>query len=278
MLTPTPGCLEEKMKKKYLIILMFLLCVSSLFSKEYIKKYSSSEICSAGVPGNSIYELKIKNKQKKEIQAELFHTITWFSQFISEEIILKLTADGKYEFSFVDAWNNKAFGWVVFNSEEVELYLDCNEFSEEGKNFARLYGETNKLYETTEDKNFINNAIESNYSIKEILNKYDSQYFPINAENKELYINYAGTINNYKIYKTSLLWNINSSKRMTHRLVFIKNEKIAGMYTGIQSDKIRVKNDEIIFEDIEKDNIIKIKNGIPENVFIDGEIFRWENK
>ena len=59
---------------------------------------------------------------------------------------------------------------------------------------------------------------------------------------------------------------------MTHRLVFIENQKIAGMYTGIQSDKIRVKNDEIIFEDIEKDNIIKIKNDIPENVFIDGEI------
>ena len=129
------------------------------------------------------------------------------------------------------------------------------------------------MYETTNDNNFINNAIESNYSIKELLNKYNNQYFPTDTENKELFINYVGTIKNYKIYKTSLLWNINSSKRMTHRLVFIENQKIAGMYTGILSDKIRVENDKIIFEDIEKDNLIRIKDNLPKNVFIDGEIF-----
>lgn len=259
--------------KIYLIVLIFLLCISSLFSKEYIKKYSSSEICSAGISGNSIYELKIKNKQKEEIQAELFHTITQFSQVLSEEIILKSADNGKYEFTFIDAWNNKAFGWISFNSKEAEIYLDCNEFSEEGKKIGRLYGETKKLYETTNDINFINNAIESNYSINELLNKYNNQYFPTDAENKELFINYVGTIKNYKIYKTSLLWNINSSKRMTHRLVFIENQKIAGMYTGILSNKIRVENDKIIFEDIEKDNIIRIKDCLPENVFIDGEKF-----
>lgn len=261
------------MKKIYLIVLIFLLCISSLFSKEYIKKYSSSEICSAGISGNSIYELKIKNKQKEEIQAELFHTITQFSQVLSEEIILKSADNGKYEFTFIDAWNNKAFGWISFNSKEAEIYLDCNELSEEGKKIGRLYGETKKLYETTNDNNFINNAIESNYSINELLNKYNNQYFPTDAENKELFINYVGTIKNYKIYKTSLLWNINSSKRMTHRLVFIENQKIAGMYTGILSNKIRVENDKIIFEDIEKDNIIRIRDCLPENVFIDGEIF-----
>ena len=126
------------MKKIYLIVLIFLLCISSLFSKEYIKKYSSSEICSAGIFRNSIYELKIKNKQQEEIQAELFHTITQFSQVLSEEIILKSADNGKYEFSFIDAWNNKAFGWISFNSKEAEIYLDCNEFSEKGKNIGRL--------------------------------------------------------------------------------------------------------------------------------------------
>ena len=46
------------------------------------------------------------------------------------------------------------------NISYTELYLDCNEFDETGKNFARLYGETIKLHETTNDKDFLKNALE----------------------------------------------------------------------------------------------------------------------
>ena len=144
---------------------------STLFCSEYIKKYSAIKKWESATEnlGNSIYELKIKEKTGTEIKAELFHTVTPFSQVISNEINLKLN-NGKYEFSFVDGWNNRAFGWIVFYNDYLEIYLDCNEFDEQGKNVARLYGETIRLYETTKDKDFINNAIESDYSVKKILN------------------------------------------------------------------------------------------------------------
>ena len=63
---------------------------------------------------------------------------------------------------------------------------------------------------------------------------------------------------------------------MTHRLVFIKNEKVIGMYSGIQSNKIVINNNKIIFEDLNKNNIIEINTKIPEEVFIDGETFSLE--
>ena len=140
----------------YFVIALFVLSFSS-FSREYIKKYSLTEPWSSnGACGESIYELKIKDTQRirtikrVEVRAVLTHTITPFSQVISEEIILKLTNDGKYEFAFTDPWNNKAFGWVIFHANNVELYLDCNDFDESGKNYARLYGDTVILEETSE--------------------------------------------------------------------------------------------------------------------------------
>lgn len=160
---------------RFFVICVILLFLQSCFStsfyrtdQEYIKKYSYKEewFISDAVGGNSIYEIKIKTSSKNEntttdeIQAELFHTITPFSQSICTDITLKLTNNKKYVFSFTDAWNNKAFGWIKFGSKEIELYLDCNEFDETGKNFARLYGETIKLHETTDDKDFLKNALE----------------------------------------------------------------------------------------------------------------------
>ena len=264
------------MKRRFLIILLILFS-STLFCSEYIKKYSAIKKWDSATEnlGNSIYELKLKEKTGTEIKAELFHTVTPFSQVILNEINLKLN-NGKYEFSFVDGWNNRAFGWIVFNNDYLELYLDCNEFDEQGKNVARLYGETIRLYETTKDKDFINNAIESDYSVKKILNNYNSGYFPLEKDDVLLSVIYIGTIDNIKIYKTNLLWNIHSSRRMTHRLVFIKNENVIGIYGGIQSDKIVINNNKIIFEDLNKNNIIEINKKIPEEVFIDGETFSLE--
>ncbi len=149
--------------KKSFVLFIFGLFSFSVFSQEYIKKYSYTEVWyySDSAGGNSIYEIKIKDSPKNEnnkpyeIQAELFHTVTPFAQIILTEVTLKLTEDGKYEFSFTDTWNNKAFGWIKFYSEEIELYLDCDEFDETGKNFARLYGETIKLHETTNEKDFL---------------------------------------------------------------------------------------------------------------------------
>ena len=148
-----------KMKKVVFMFILFFIA-SFCFSKEFIKKYSYSETwyASSTAGGKSIYELKITSSpdnKTDEIQAELFHTMTPFPQIIWEDITLKRTKNKKYEFSFTDAWNNKAFGWIKFDSEGLELYMDCNDFDEIGKNFARLYGDTVKLHETTNDKDFL---------------------------------------------------------------------------------------------------------------------------
>ena len=155
------------MKKSILLVFIFGLFTFSCFTQNYFKKYSYKEAwyASETIEGYSIYEVRIKSSLKEgkiesnRIQAELFHTITPFSQIIWTDITLELTENKKYEFSFTDPWNNKAFGWVKFDSEEIELYLDCNEFDEIGKNFARLYGETIRLHETTNDQDFLKKAL-----------------------------------------------------------------------------------------------------------------------
>jgi hypothetical protein len=57
---------------------------------------------------------------------------------------------GKYEFHCIDGWGNIAFGYfIIKNDEEVILYLDCDDFSETGKNLGRLYGDTKILTKGT---------------------------------------------------------------------------------------------------------------------------------
>jgi hypothetical protein len=53
---------------------------------------------------------------------------------------------------FFDGWENKAFGYIIFNNDNtLEFYLDCNEFSDYGRNIGRLYGDTYVLKEGTLD-------------------------------------------------------------------------------------------------------------------------------
>ncbi len=51
-------------------------------------------------------------------------------------------SNGKYWFDTKDSWGNKVFGSVSVKDEELILFLDCEEFSENGKDLARLYGDT----------------------------------------------------------------------------------------------------------------------------------------
>lgn len=63
---------------------------------------------------------------------------------------------------------------------------------------------------------------------------------------------------------------------MTHRIVFVQNNKVTGIYTGIQSDKIVVNENEILFKDIKLNNIIEINETLPEKILIDGEVIYLE--
>ena len=71
------------MKRFLIIISVFFMTVFSIFYREYIKKYSLTELWSSnGASGESIYELKIKDTQRiktikrVEVRAVLTHMIT----------------------------------------------------------------------------------------------------------------------------------------------------------------------------------------------------------
>ena len=256
------------------------LCATLLFSQEYIKKYSETEewFSDEAFQGLSIFEVQIQSisKNQKEITATVIHTITPFSQVLYKENLKLKKVKEKYKFEFIDSWKNKVFGWLILSDENPKLYLDCKKFSMEGKNFGRLYGETVILHDTTNDRNYFQKSLDENNEIKNILNKKNNQYFPLNENGKELLILYLGLIKEFNVYKTTLVWNLDNSRRMTTRLVFIKEEEIVGMYAGMQSQNIKIENNKIIFEDIESNNIIEIGETLPEKFYIDGEFYYLE--
>lgn len=261
------------------MLIITLFCWTNLFSQEYIKKYSAAEECffETVAQAVSIYEVEVKDfaANKKEIKARIKHTITPFGQIIDKEIKLKLKKS-RYEFSFIDGWGNHAYGWIDSDLENPTLFLDCKKFSSEGKNYARLYGASIELHETSDDNNFFEKAIDENNKTKKILNEKNNTYFPSDDEEHILKVLYIGAIKDIEIYKTTLAWNLQASGRMTHRLVFVRKDKVIGIYTGIQSDKIVVNKNMVLFKDIELDNIIEINNTLPEKILIDGEIIYLE--
>ena len=82
-----------------------------------------------------------------KIRIEIFKEMTGFGQMILERIIAE-NKEGKYEFEFIDGWDNKAYGNFVFNDDgTITFYLDCKEFSDYGKMIGRLYGDSYILQE-----------------------------------------------------------------------------------------------------------------------------------
>ena len=241
---------------------------------DYIQKFSKSDTWHSDSPDitcKMISEIKIYSisRDKKTIQAEIFHVMTPFSPVICTKVELKLKGD-KYVFAFTDPWNNKAFGWFKYTDDGAQFFIDCKKFDKNGKNCARLYGtEPSTLRDTTLDKDFVKREIDGEDIAKKILNNFDKRLFP--AENKDFCVHYIGTIDDIDIYKTELIWG--SARRCTHRLVFVKNLKPFGEYYGIASDKIRIKNKTIIFDDIDGNigNVIDMTNSIPQKIYIDGE-------
>lgn len=241
---------------------------------DYIQKFSKSDVWHSDSPDVTcklISEIKIYSvsRDKKTIQAEIFHVMEPFSPVICTKVELKLKGD-KYVFAFTDPWNNKAFGWFKYTDDGAQFFIDCKKFDKNGKNCARLYGtEPSTLRDTTLDKDFVKREIDGEDIAKKILNNFDKRLFP--AENKDFHVYHIGTIDDIDIYKTELIWG--SARRCTHRLVFVKNLKPFGEYSGIASDKIRIKNKTIIFDDIDGSigNVIDITNSIPQKIYIDGE-------
>jgi hypothetical protein len=82
------------------------------------------------------------NENDNTIKIEIQKDMTGFGEVILQRTIA-VKKEEKYEFEFIDGWENKAFGNFVFNKDgTITFYLDCKEFSDYGKNIGRLYGDT----------------------------------------------------------------------------------------------------------------------------------------
>ena len=66
------------------------------------------------------------------------------------QIIIARKNNDFYDFTFIDDYGNKCFGHISFKEMYVDLFFDCYEYSEIGKNFRRLYG---NCYELTKYAN-----------------------------------------------------------------------------------------------------------------------------
>lgn len=132
---------------------------------DYIQKFSKSDVWHSDSPDVTcklISEIKIYSisRDKKTIQAEIFHVMTPFSPVICTKVELKLKGD-KYVFAFTDPWNNKAFGWFKYTDDGAQFFIDCKKFDKNGKNCARLYGtEPSTLRDTTLNKDFVKREID----------------------------------------------------------------------------------------------------------------------
>ena len=112
-------------------------------------------------------------------------------------------------------------------------------------------------------------------SIDEIhyaLTKINRDYWPsVNTEDKVLVLQYIGSTDKYKIYRSSLIWG--DAKRETTRLIVFKGNKYQGHYYGIDSTDMYIDGNKLIFNDCEKEhgNSIDFSKGIPKEVYLDGE-------
>ena len=123
---------------------LWLFCYRSFAYTE--KKYIASSDISDGtaVIGKMETIVFMENLDENAVQFEIFKTIEPFSQVLQIKI---LASKGKeiYNFDVFDNWGNESFGYIKFVENFMELYLDCNNFSENGKNYSRYYGDTEIL-------------------------------------------------------------------------------------------------------------------------------------
>jgi hypothetical protein len=93
--------------------------------------------------GELIILIKIINTYDNgKIKLEIIKEMTDYSHVIMAETIAE-NIYGKYEFNFIDGWENKAFGYIMFNDDgTITFYMDCNEYSDFGRMIGRLYGGT----------------------------------------------------------------------------------------------------------------------------------------
>ena len=126
------------------IIMGFLLCFGGYANTE--KNYIASTDITNGktVIGKVETTVFIKDIDENTMRLTISKTIDPFPQILQIEIQI-LKGKSIYNFNSIDNWGNEVYGNIKFIGDSIELYLDCENFSESGKNYARFYGNTENL-------------------------------------------------------------------------------------------------------------------------------------
>ena len=145
------------MKNRYLLLVLYLVSIGCVENHKnqnndiidnninygsyyYLQKWygmAGNDIITTGESRILIKVINIYDNGK--IKLEIIKDMTDYSHVIMAETIAE-NIDGKYEFQFIDGWENKAFGYIMFNDDDtIIFYLDCNEYSDIGRMIGRLY-------------------------------------------------------------------------------------------------------------------------------------------
>lgn len=118
----------------FLLIFVPSLCICGKKYEAHKPWFSNGE-----ERGAVITRVTIEDCEDGKIVFLLQKEMTPFSPILS----FKATAileNGKYNYSTIDNFGNHVFGYIKKEESQITLFLDCDSFSNEGKNFARFYG------------------------------------------------------------------------------------------------------------------------------------------
>jgi hypothetical protein len=138
------------MNKKHIVLFVFLLnTLYNIFALSHGESYYCTEEWYQGnkIGGEVRTQLSIIKNCDNVIEILIEKDMTPFSQALHFSVKAKYEID-KYVFHCRDNWDNTVFGYFAISpteNEKLVFFLDCNNFSDSGKNVARLYGETTIL-------------------------------------------------------------------------------------------------------------------------------------
>ncbi|MBN2652597.1 MAG: hypothetical protein JXR63_09445 [Spirochaetales bacterium] len=107
--------------------------------------YLLTESWDAGrVSGEVITLVTIESVSRDEVVFIYEKSMPPFGEYLKSRITGIFSID-KYSFDFLDPWSNHGFGTIQFFKDHIVLSVDCDSFSDQGKNIGRLYGFTKKI-------------------------------------------------------------------------------------------------------------------------------------
>lgn len=135
------------MNKAIVAVLFLGFAIAGLFSQGAAESFSaetpwegrdgSGKLIASGVVRTKVTIVKVETAK---IVAHIRKDMTPFGALIDFEVSA-IYRNGRYEFHCEDNWRNKDLGYLIEKQGQYSLFLECIEFSDEGKNLARLYGD-----------------------------------------------------------------------------------------------------------------------------------------